>query len=66
MNFSFYYFRLLALKALNSRLIDTSKDVPRTNNMDSERNNEVVISIGETELSPQASPSNMMISNKKT
>lgn len=61
----FFYFRLLALKALNSRLIDGTKDMPRVN-MDSERNDAVVISIGDSDHSSQVSSSNAMTSHKTT
>lgn len=60
-----FYFRLLALKALNSRLVDTTKDTPRTDNIQSERRDSVVISIGDTEQTSKLSPTNM-VSNKTT
>lgn len=60
------YYRLLALKALNNRLIDSSKEIPRGNNLDSEKRDTVIISIGDSEQSPQASHSGTMSSNKTT
>jgi len=57
---------LLALKALNSRLIDVTKDTPQVNNTNSERSDAVVISIGDSELSSQALPSSMITSHKTT
>lgn len=57
---------MLALKALNSRLIDGTKDTPRGNAVDSERRNEVVISMGDSEQSAQVSSNNITTSNKKT
>lgn len=62
---TYFYFRLLALKALNSRLIDGTKDTPRVN-MDSERSDAVVISIGDSDHSSQVSSSNAMTSHKTT
>lgn len=65
--FVIYYFRLLALKALNSRLVDSSKETPRvTNALDSERRDTVIISIGDSEQSAQVSASDAMMSNKTT
>lgn len=63
--FILYYFRLLALKALNNRLIDGPKDTPKVN-MDSERRDTVVISIGDSEQASEASSSNIMALNKTT
>lgn len=62
---SLFYYRLLALKALNSRLVDTTKDTPRMDNIESERRDSVVISIGDTEQTSKLSPTNM-VSNKIT
>jgi len=62
---SLFYDRLLALKALNSRLVDTTKDTPRMDNIESERRDSVVISIGDTEQTSKLSPTNM-VSNKIT
>jgi len=56
---------LLALKALNSRLVDTTKDTPRIDNIESERRDSVVISIGDAEQTSKLSPTNM-VSNKTT
>jgi len=56
---------LLALKALNSRLVDTTKDTPKMDNTESERRDSVVISIGDTEQTTRLSPTNMA-SNKST
>jgi len=57
----------LALKALNSRLIDGTKDTPKVNNIEPEKKNEVVISIGESEhTSQESSSNNIMTSNKTT
>lgn len=53
--------KLLALKALNSRLTDGTKDIPRVNNMDAERRSDVVISIGDS-----GQPSQALSSNKLT
>lgn len=50
---NFLNFRLLALKALNSRLTDGPKDTTKSNNLDPERRSEVVISIGESEHTSQ-------------
>ncbi|KAF0761524.1 transmembrane protein 115 [Aphis craccivora] len=57
--------KLLALKALNSRLVDTNKDAPRMDNIESERRDSVVISIGDSEQTSKLSPANM-VSNKTT
>lgn len=57
---------MLALKALNNRLIDGTKDAPKVNNIDSERRDTVVISIGESEQSPETSSSNLMTLSKTT
>lgn len=62
---SLFYCRLLALKALNSRLVDTTKDTPRMDNTESERRDSVVISIGDTEQTTRLSPTNI-VSNKTT
>lgn len=59
------FHRLLALKALNSRLVDTNKDAPRMDNIESERRDSVVISIGDSEQTSKLSPANM-VSNKTT
>lgn len=57
----------MALKALNSRLIDGTKDTPKVNNIEPEKKNEVVISIGESEhTSQESSSNNIMTSNKTT
>lgn len=62
-----YYFRLLALKALNSRLVDSGKETPRVpNTLDPERRDTVIISIGDSEQSAQISSSDAVISNKTT
>lgn len=59
------FHRLLALKALNSRLVDTNKDTPRMDNIESERRDSVVISIGDSEQTSKLSSANM-VSNKTT
>ncbi|XP_050436329.1 transmembrane protein 115 [Adelges cooleyi] len=59
--------KLLALKALNNRLVDNTKEAAKPNNVDAEKKDSVVISIGDNELAAQTSLlNNSMAPNKMT